>query len=291
MSKFSERIGISVPSTIQLDSVSDELRNSLWNYMVSLYDDSDRKYWIMVADNVARFFRKSPVDELPYSNTDCRKWLKAYFYKLEWYKLYDFIEFIAEDHEHMTKEPSYGGGYTYHRTKRTDLTNIINYILERELSGYRFISGILSPISDKIEVDEIESAIKSAVNHGLLGVHEHIKTAIELLGKKPTPDYRNSIKEAISAVESIAKQISGTNAQGLSDPLNELAKKTDLHGALKEGFIKLYGYTSDEDGIRHSILEQANIGFTEAKYMIVSCSAFVNYLIEKADKAGLLTNP
>jgi hypothetical protein len=62
-----------------------------------------------------------------------------------------------------------------------------------------------------------------------------------------------------------------------------------MHGALKSAFNKLYGYTSDEDGIRHAILEESNVGFDEAKYMIVVCSAFVNYLTAKASAHGLLS--
>ncbi len=120
-----------------------------------------------------------------------------------------------------------------------------------------------------------------------MGTHEHIRTALQLLGKKPTPDYRNAIKEAISAIESIVKQISGKESVGLEGALKELSKGIEIHGALQSGFIKLYGYSSDEDGIRHPILDQPNIGFDEAKFMIVAGSAFVNFLISKAEAAGL----
>ena len=289
MGKFSERIGAVEPRTsLQIESIDDNLRNSLWNVLHSLYDHNNRDYWRMVAKHVAKFFRKTPVDELPIRNYECQRWLKSYFYELKWYEIYDFIEFVANAHEFMTREPlRYGYDYIYHNVKKSELLDHLNYILERELSGYRFISGLLAPISDKIEVEAIEAAIRKADALGLVGVKEHIRTAIELLGKKPQPDYRNAIKEAISSVESIAKIISSSNSQGLSGALNQISQKTDIHGALKGGFIKLYGYSSDEDGIRHAILEQPSIGFAEAKYMIVSCSAFVNYLIEKANQTGL----
>jgi hypothetical protein len=56
-----------------------------------------------------------------------------------------------------------------------------------------------------------------------------------------------------------------------------------------EAFRKLYGYTSDEKGIRHSLLEEAaKVHAEDARFMIVACSAFVNLLFVKADKAGLL---
>ena len=151
-----------------------------------------------------------------------------------------------------------------------------------------YTTGVLAPISNPAETGEISGAIDATAKAGLDGAHEHLRAALKLLGKKPEPDYRNSIKEAISAVESISKQLSGSGAQGLLGALDELSKHVDIHGALKAGFIKLYGYTSDESGIRHAILDQPTVGFDEAKYMIVSCSAFVNYLIAKAQQSKLL---
>ena len=41
----------------------------------------------------------------------------------------------------------------------------------------------------------------------------------------------------------------------------------------------MYGYTSDKDGIRHDFGNDSNVDFEETKYMLVSCSAFMNYLI------------
>ena len=156
------------------------------------------------------------------------------------------------------------------------------------MSGYRFISGILSPITSKEEVSEIIKAVEQSSISGLIGVEKHLKTALALFGQKPTPDYRNSIKEAISAVESVSKQISGSDSRGLSGASKALNDHTEIHGSLRAAFEKLYGYSSNEEGIRHAILDEPNVGFDEAKFMIVSCSAFTNFLISKAEKAGLL---
>jgi hypothetical protein len=53
----------------------------------------------------------------------------------------------------------------------------------------------------------------------------------------------------------------------------------------------MYGYTSDESGIRHGMLDDPNVGFPEAKFMIIACSAFANYLVLKADSVGLIKLP
>jgi len=51
-----------------------------------------------------------------------------------------------------------------------------------------------------------------------------------------------------------------------------------LHSALKEGFLKLYSYTNDENGIRHAMLEVPELNQADAKYFLLSCTSFVNYL-------------
>jgi hypothetical protein len=287
MARFSERIGLTPPSTsIQVESMSIELHNSLWNLLHSLYE-GDREYWLRVAPHVAQFFRKVPVDELPQYDFQNREWLKEYFYSLPWYGVYDLVEFIVHNHRNTTTTESHGFSNS-HRVDTNRFIEAVNRILEQELSAYRFVQGTLTRISNKEEVEAIESAVAAAQKSELGGAALHIRSSIQLLGKKPVPDYRNAIKEAISAVESVAKQIVGVESATLDSALKELSEKSNVHGALRAGFSKLYGYTSDEGGIRHAILDEPNVGFAEAKYMIVSCSAFVHYLIQKSESAGLL---
>ncbi len=69
--------------------------------------------------------------------------------------------------------------------------------------------------------------------------------------------------------------------------MKEVEARIGLHGALKEGFSNLYGYTSSAEGIRHALLDESELSFEDAKFMLVSCSAFVNYLIVKAEKAKI----
>ena len=57
-----------------------------------------------------------------------------------------------------------------------------------------------------------------------------------------------------------------------------------IHPSLESAFSSLYGYSSDENGIRHGGIGFSGASQEDAKFMIVSCSAFVNYLIEKQRK-------
>lgn len=113
-------------------------------------------------------------------------------------------------------------------------------------------------------------------------MYEHLSKANKFLADRENPDYENSIKESISAVEAICEIITGI--KGKEATLGNMLKKLEtngvkIHQGLKTAFNILYGYTSDANGIRHA----GDIGgksstFEEAKFMLVACSAFVNYL-------------
>jgi hypothetical protein len=66
----------------------------------------------------------------------------------------------------------------------------------------------------------------------------------------------------------------------LGDALKQLEKRgMRLHPALKEAFLKLYGFASNEAGVRHGTSKPSDVDQSLANFMLVTCSAFVNYLI------------
>ncbi len=157
-----------------------------------------------------------------------------------------------------------------------------NQIFEKEFVGYRFIGNLITPITDNIEIQTIENGLGSEFG----GCRTHIHKALAFLSDRENPDYKNSIKESISAVEAICQIITENHKATLGQALKLLEDKgIKLHTALKNSFSSLYGYTSDEGGIRHAEgLFESNVTFEEAKYMLVSCCAFVNYLIAEYGK-------
>ena len=111
-----------------------------------------------------------------------------------------------------------------------------------------------------------------------------MQKAIEHYSKRPNPDVRNSIKESISAVEAVCRELTGDVTLGKA--LNHLESKgIVIHKMLKDEFTKFYVYTNDANsGIRHALMDQDGTyvpSKDEAYYMLVSCSAFVNYLRRK----------
>ena len=108
----------------------------------------------------------------------------------------------------------------------------------------------------------------------------HLRRASECIN---AGDWAGSVRESIHSVESVARQLDSGAAKTLEPALKSLEKRGALHTALKDAFSKLYGYTSDEQGIRHALLDQpeANVGIDEAVFMLGACASFASYLWRK----------
>lgn len=161
------------------------------------------------------------------------------------------------------------------QNRRYTATSMYNSVFEQEYVGYRIISGEARPITDEIEVDAIEEALSNEQEE----VTQHIDKALGFLSDRESPDYANSIKESISAVERMCSIIVGKSTR-LGEALKLLEKKgVSIHPQLAVAFDKLYSYTNGASGIRHAgQLGGQDSTFEEAKFMLVSCCAFVNYL-------------
>jgi len=258
--------------------MDEELRNGLWNALHIFYWGKVSVPYLKDSSEMHALFGllwlnyfKKPIDMMKSVWKDARNEIRKYFFNCNWFEVYDFIEFIVNNHPNSALNGQF--------------IEYSNSILERELSGYRFIGTKIAPITSEEEITEIAEALESPKS--LKPVTAHLSSALDFLSDRKSPDYRNSIKESISAVEAICRLITGKGDATLGQALKVIKSKITVHPALEQAFSKLYGYTSDEDGIRHSLLDEPNIDFEDAKFMLVSCSAFINYLKLKSSKAGI----
>lgn len=164
-----------------------------------------------------------------------------------------------------------------HNYGSLDSTEALNDLLEQEYVGYRFIDNKIIPITNDEELSTIDEALSETDDKP----KEHIEKAIQLFSDRNNPDYENSIKESITAVEAMCVAIIGEKGT-LTHCLAKLKEYgITIHPAMAEAFKKLYAYTSDASGIRHAgDIGGPSASFADAKYMLVTCSAFINYLRE-----------
>jgi hypothetical protein len=275
--KFSQKIGKTpIRQALQVESIDSALENRLWNNILADFFGK-----ISSSTHKMTHYRKSKasktvwteffgnrLDEIPSDSYGEVKilallqFIKNWFFKVPWYEKYDLIEFIS-----LLDKTEYYFGFSAE----------CNNTLIRESAGYRIINNSIVQITSEEEIVEIEEAINSSSNFN--SVEIHLKTALDYLSDREKPDYRNSIKESISAVESFCIIITGDKTATLGGALTQIDNKYQIHGALKKAFTALYGYTSDSGGIRHALLEKdIEVTMADAKFMLVTCSAFINYL-------------
>lgn len=264
---FSKRMGlVPIEVPIQLDDMTIELRNSLWNLLlVSDFADQEKNefdeiFETSILKKIEWLFFKKNLSDLPRSAQNYIDILKDWIISAHWFEVYDFLEFVL-------------------KLKAPVNTDTLNQVLEMENSGYRFLNGKFIPISGDNEITSLKISLSHRDKYS--SVREHVETAMNLMSDKRNPNYRNSIKESISAVEAVAKVIAGSNDFKLPSILQSMERKGKLHSSLKEGFKNLYGWTNKDGGIRHAMMEKSNLDLADARYMLVTCSAFVNLLIEK----------
>lgn len=219
---------------------------------INILDEFGIKIDTYIISNTAEFLYEYLIDEF-----------NELWEKVSWNQCFDVLEIMLQEEYYDI-----------------DFKCEINEIFEEEKMGYRIIDDQIVDITNESEIEEIEEAIDSIFNI----VNNHIQKSLELYSDRKNPDYKNSIKESITAVESMCCIICGEKVE-LGKALGRLEKNgIYIHGAMKNGFQSLYGYTSDESGIRHGGIEDKEVTEEDAKFMLVTCSAFVNYLKVKFEK-------
>jgi AbiJ N-terminal domain 4 len=255
--------------------MDDALRNRLWNCLTVHFLQPSHS-WLSSSQTLRSLcfslwndFFKIPIDSLPGRSAEAIKELRYRYFNSDWLEVYDLVEFTASATQGNTDQ----------------FQSDCNDVLASELSAYRFVGGKIIETTSGTEIETIEQALDAT--RPLRPVHAHFQAALDKLADRAAPDYRNSIKESVSAVEALCNLIVGSKAT-----LGQAIRKLDdagveVHPALKGAFTKMYGYTSDADGIRHALMAESTLDSEDAMFMLVSCSGFVNYLLAKSAKGNL----
>ena len=283
---FSEAHGMGSCNTqMQLNDLDDKTRNIVFNIIsVSLYRHFDRdRFYDRYGSTL--YNQENQLCQIIFTYVLGIKFNASLHYDM--HNLIPYIEKIISNAPYNEVFDLLEKLYTYHYynlQQKEPIEQIINSVFEQEYVGYRFVDGRIVPITDENEIKSIEDACSGEFE----GPRVHIKKAVGFIADRERKDYKNCIKESISAVESICSIIVNQKKGTLGDALKDLKKNgLKIHGSLEAAFSKLYGYTNDEKGIRHAEgMFENDVTFEEAKFMLVSCSAFVNYLIANYGKVG-----
>ena len=274
MALFSERNGYIKPSEVIIrERITPDIQNAICSCFDRLEKRLNSTYQILDKQVWTYFLNKREADftdqygwhEIVSTNLILDK-------KVEWFRKLDLIEFIIKQMLAMkTRIP-------YHYVHQFEVE--LNSEFARLHFAYRIVNNEIVEITSNEEIVAVEAALSG----GTTNVRRHLNEALKLMSQRPIPDSRNSIKESISAVEAFCREKTGENTLGKA--LSKLESNgIKIPKMLKDAFDKLYAYTNQKDtGIRHALMDKDGTYVPtseEAMFMLVSCSAFINYLSKK----------
>lgn len=277
---FREREGLaSPPSQLKLREVSPELRALLWNAVYSdlqlctihdRYSGHNRIYepWATILrDRHVRHDHKM-ADEFSTLAQPIYDSLKKAISTWTYSHLLDFIEWFL-------RHPS----MTY------DFRDKIETAFVEARAAYRVVDAdTIVPTATDAAAEATINAIADAGDVGAAGTVTHLKQAASDLRQG---NWADSIRNSIHAVEGLCILVS-PQSHTLSEALKVLKRTGHIHGSLEAAFLKLYGFTNDERGVRHAqVLDSVQVDEVDAVFMFTACSAFVSYMTARSREAGL----
>ena len=264
---------------MQPGELSDALRREIWNKIRGLlrrsYDPIRYPYF---TENKKRFIERvlgklwqKPEDEIDTRYETVMQDFKKLILKSDFNVVLDLIESIANDSK-------YGAAFADHIRESFERCAAA-YYLDMSRHPHQFI-----PHGNQAQGEATRKAFETISAGGMKGAETHLRQAAKHIN---AGQFADSVRDSMHAVESVARQIP-PKSKTLGPALNALEKAGLIkHPALKEAFSKLYGYTSDEQGIRHALLEKdsPDVGLDEAMFMFGACASFAAYLVNKHQKA------
>ena len=283
---FSQRHGLrKMPGPPRLEEISPQARNSLWGALWRHISDTARRspystllglQWPRIFATVHQHLMERPLDQLSLHLEDWKEICKPILLKRSYGHCFDLIETLLR-----------------HPECPRAFTDEIKDIFRHQLA-YRIDTTSLPtimPAATKQEGEALIGAIQDLEGGGLGGAAAHLRQAGERIRDR---DWPGSVRESIHAVESVTRRVAPSDADTLRKALAALGRRQALHGALRKGFGALYGYASNEQGIRHALLDdESKVTQDEAIYMIGACAAFCSYLWRKfgSEDASTRTEP
>lgn len=286
MKLFSERYGYTKPADCFIrEQITDEIQNVICTNLDILNNDlnslrlnykRDTFYYENIERDIWCNFLNQRIKDF-YHHGNTRAVCTTYIESTEpkWYEKLDLVEMILQI--------LYSSNYTdsmYYLQVVNQFVNGINRDFKRLHYAYRIVDKKIVEITREEEIKSIEETLSESSD----AVKNHLNEALKLYSKRPEPDCRNSIKESISAVEALCRDFTGEKTLG--EALKKLESKgLVLHPQLRTAINQLYTYTNQPDtGIRHALMDETGTykpTSDEAYFMLVSCSAFINYLRRK----------
>ncbi|MXZ59131.1 MAG: hypothetical protein F4Z16_11715 [Rhodothermaceae bacterium] len=282
---FSKRHGYEpLPECMRLEYLSEQAKTAVYNIIADIVLVSGN--WAgMESFPAPRMCRRAIASclnknilEVQVSRDEILDELRSIVYELSFNKALDLLEYMANYQDDQIR---FGGSQELN-VRLSRFSQDINNAFDEHGVAYVFDTSNrpyhIWPRTSMEQGVTIQNAVATLKHHELSSPVTHLRDAASHLDSR---QYSDAITDSIHAVESVVRIFDPDNCRKLSDAVNSLRRRGVLkHQALAEAIKSLYGYTSDEKGIRKALVfdPKANVDINDAMFMFGACASLAAYL-------------
>ena len=221
------------------------------------------------------------LDDFDWNSDSCKDGLKYTIRNCSWFKFYDFVETIGEE---IIKKETKDDIYLDTNQSLHDITphfekyqkQVNNLFRKHSVEWLLNSNSKLETALPKALAERINNTEKSLDKFE--AARDHYKKAKGYaLGTHK--DSENSIKESISALESVGKVLYPKTAT-LGDVLKHMKKDESIPKMLVDVIQRFYDYANSEPGVRHGGSKKPNSDELDAELALHLSAAFIRYVIK-----------
>ena len=249
--------------------------------------------WTAVARELRRLTRDTVVD---YDRSkvrdieEARLYVEARLKILPWQKRFDFCEIIYLKLAYVPDDE------VFHYRNQTPFTlsdaqtyieKEIQQLFIDEFFAYEFIKGSVIRKGRKHTVETTDQAQYVMSDNRLQNARIHYSKALGFFRDRKQPDYANTVKEAVCAVESAGKDLfPQAKASTLGDLINWLKNKNNniaIPPALINTFSSIYALRNSGKEVAHGSASGGEITAAIAEYILSLSASTIIYLVDLAN--------
>ncbi len=265
---FSQRLRIrALPSELVYDAVPERARNGLYNLLTKYDERIPPDFYAVVIRQICYAldirYEHDLYDELVLD--DFETFVNGRLQAADggWHEFFDVLEVIAGNLPQKLRDA---------------FTNELNDVLRRNYVGYELRQGKFERVGARAEDAAIAEARGILKDPVFEGPNDQFLKSLAFYSQRPRPDLENCVKEAVGAVEGMARILLGNDSILLSDAANELVKRRKLPATLRKVFDGIYAYRGDAEGVGHGRTGAPEVAINDAEFVLNTSAAAIVYL-------------
>jgi hypothetical protein len=206
--------------------------------------------------------------------------------------MFDFCERL---HSHLASAVRHWDDFAHDWDVVTDREEVQRYVAEElqrifleEHLAYTFVQDEVRRRGRSHTRQQVAKAEPTLGDPRLNNARAHFAKALQYFDHPSKPDYENSVKEAVCAVEAAARHLfPHTNAKTLGEVVNRIrgAGEGQLPKPIADTLTGLYAYRNAGDGVSHGGADGGKATQAIAEYALVVAASQIILLHEIASAA------